>query len=119
MKRVPDEQIDAFLLELPNIIFKKAQEMIEARYEYETREAEYENALDKAYLSFKASGEGKTIKELEAEARTLYYELRLTCIQAEAKWKALENKVDQLRLKFDAARSAVKLRVAEIERLER
>lgn len=111
-----NHELDQRLYQLPIELGKKAEEATTARFEYETAEANYENLLDKEYLTVKATDERKTIKEIEAEARVKYHQIRLECIQKEAIWKKLENQVEQLKNKFDSCRSSIKLRVAEIDK---
>ena len=114
IKPLTNPELDSKLYELPNEIFKEANILVDLRYAYEKTKAEYENALDKAYLMAKTGSVKATIAELEARARDDNFSINLEVIQAEAIFRKQENKVNQLKDKFDACRSSIKLRCAEI-----
>src|SRR3990167_8569158 len=115
---IPTAVIEERLLKAPSEIAKLSAQMTEASTAFNKIEAEYENDLDKRYLELKAVNPEMTIKEIEASCRVETHQERLLLIEQEAVYESLKNKVQEQRDKFDAARSAIKLRVAELERLE-
>ena len=115
---VPTAVIEERLLKAPSEIAKLSAQTTEERTAFNKIEAEYENDLDKRYLELKAVNPEMTIKEIEASCRVEAHQKRLLLIEQEAVYESLKNKVQEQRDKFDAARSAIKLRVAELERFD-
>ncbi len=109
------QELETWLLRLPNDIYKANEEAIKAEEEFQKVKAEYEDSLDSEYLKGKASGENMTVKELESMARQVTREKRLAVIIQEAKMKSLKNKADKLKTGFAACQSAIKLRVSELQ----
>ena len=109
------QQLEERLLKLPHEIFVCNEEAIRAEEEYQKVKAEYEDCLDCEYLKLKASGEDRTVKELESMARQVAREKRLAAIIQEAKMKSLKNKAEKLKTAFAACQSAIKLRVSEMQ----
>lgn len=112
-----NQELDQRLLDLGAEIHAVELALVSASKEYELAKAGYENAIDEAYLTKKATNSDITVKELEASARAENYELRLNMIEKEAVMKGLRSKVSQIETKIGILQSIIKLRVSEMRSL--
>ena len=112
-----NQELDQRLLDLGSEIHATELALVSAAKEYELAKAGYENSVDEAYLTKKATNSELTVKELEASARTENYVLRLNMIEKEAIYKGLRSKVNQIETKIGIIQSIIKLRVSEMRTL--
>lgn len=112
-----NQELDQRLLDLGSEIHSTELALVTAGKEYELAKAGYENAIDEAYLTKKASNSELTVKELEASARSENYELRLNMIEKEAVMKGLRSKANQIETKIGIIQSIIKLRCSEMRSL--
>lgn len=110
-------ELDQRLLDLGAEIHAVELALVSASREYETLKAEYENSLDHSFLTLKATKEDATVKELEASARVENHAARMKLIEAEAVYKGLKSKVNQIETKIGILQSIIKLRTSEMRNL--
>ena len=108
-----DIQIE--LQELPQVIWEHGEKYRKANEEYEKQKALYENEYDKQYLMTKASNEDLTVAEVQAEARSKSFALRMKCIELESLAKKHKNDVEKYKSALSAYQSIVKIKVAEMD----
>jgi hypothetical protein len=113
-----NQDLDERLLDLGSEIHSVELALVTASRKYETLKAEYENSLDISFLSLKATKEDATVRELEANSRIENHSARMKLIEAEAVYKGLKSKVNQIETKIGILQSIIKLRTSEMRNLQ-
>jgi hypothetical protein len=113
-KELSPLEIELELQSLPRKLWKANCSVVLAQQGLLTSEMNYEDALDKCYLTTKAAHPDMTVREVEATANEACRALRLDYIMSQAKYEKARNDSKFYETMNGNMQSIVKLRSSEM-----
>lgn len=112
-----NQEIDEKLIDLGTQLGSLGKRFEKCIESFEMKQSDYENALDRSYLTLKATKESATVKELECQSRADNHDSKMQLVMVEAEYKSIKNQIDVISAKIGILQSIIKFRTTEFKTL--